>query len=113
MEQRPESAERAQDLDDGKKCEAELYVRLCARRLRSGHMQFHWRVEHVDNIDQSGDSLKGVFAPFTMPHEAGQEIASVVRTWWKTTYRQAVTHNLGVPDPEQGEQLTLREFLRD
>jgi hypothetical protein len=94
-------------------CEAELHVRLCARRLSTGHLQFRWRVEHVDNIDQTGDSLEGTFSPFVLPHEAGQEVAAAVRAWWKTAHDIARKANDPTERDLDGEQLTLRGFLTD
>lgn len=113
MDQAPQADDRRNGFEDGRQCEAELHIRLCARRLSTGHMQFHWRVEHLFMDGEDADSLKGTFAPFTMPHEAGQEIGTVVRNWWKKTYRQIVASHTAIPDSTLGEQLTLREFLRD
>lgn len=92
-------------------CQYELHIRLCARRGPSGHLDFKYRVEHLDNIAQEGDSLEGRFPPFNLPHENGQEVAAVVRNWQKEVAlksRERATQD--APDPE-GEQLTLRGFL--
>lgn len=95
------------------RCEAELHIRLCARRLTTGHLQFGWRIEHVDNIDHVGDSLKGTWGPFTLPHEAGQDVAAAVRTWWKGVHDAAARRREPTDLELVGEQLTLRDFLSD
>jgi hypothetical protein len=109
----------AQTTDDQRRaqadqpCEAELHVRLCARRLTTGHLQFRWRVEHVDNVDQTGDSLDGTFGPFQLPHECGQELAAVARSWIKNVSRRAYEREEWSTEPDEGEQLTLRDFVAD
>jgi hypothetical protein len=91
-------------------CERELHLQLCARRGPAGHLEFRWRVEHVDNIDQDGDSLEGRFGPFDLPHEMGQEVAAVCREWIRQTLMK-VRERAQMPDELAGEQLTLRDFL--
>jgi hypothetical protein len=106
------SAPRRGSYDEGP-CEAELHLRLCARRLTTGHLQFRWRVEHLDSIGDQLDSQEGYWGPFTLPHEAGQDVAAAVRRWWKESAATISRHSEWPDGDEAGEQLTLRDFMAD
>lgn len=94
-------------------CEAELHLRLCARTLTTGHLQFRWRVERVDHGEQDGASMEGSFGPFDLPHECGQEVAALVRSWMKDATRRIRERSQMPDDDEAWEQLTLRDFVPD
>lgn len=113
MSETQQQRSHAREQLDQPRCDAELHVRLCARRLSTGHLQFRWRIEHVDNIGEEADSLDGTFSPFILPHEAGQEVAAAVRSWWKTAHTIAARAVSEEPSEVYGEQLTLRDFLTD
>jgi hypothetical protein len=113
MDQTTGASNGAQDRDEPRRCEAELHVRLCARRLTTGHLQFRWRVEHVDVVDQEASSLEGTFGPFELPHECGQEVAAVVRQWIKDTHSR-IRRREECPDlADESLQLTLSDALLD
>lgn len=92
-------------------CEAELHMRLCARRTPTGHLQFRWRVETVDNVVHSGDSLEGTFGAFELPHECGNTMAKMVRTWMKHVAHNARLRQAELDDGSLGVQLTLSDVL--
>jgi hypothetical protein len=112
MDQPAPTSDRAQRSHRGD-CEAEYHLRLCARRAPSGHLEYHWRLEVCDLIDTDGESHEGVFGPFQLPHESGQEVAASVRHWLKLT-AQRIRERQSMPaDDDHGEQLTLRDVLVD
>lgn len=113
MDQRNDGSRNGSARPDERRCDTELHVALCARRLSTGHLQFHWRIEHVDNLVQDGTSLEGSWGPFTAPHEAGQDVAAAVREWWKASVVSVATHQGATLRETEGTQLTLRDFMAD
>jgi hypothetical protein len=94
-------------------CEAELHLRLCARRLTSGHLQFLWRVEHVDRFGESPGTMTGTFAPFLLPHEGAQLLGGMIRQWLKDTPASYYAALREAETLQTGAQLTLGGDLAD
>lgn len=113
MDQTSDRRDDAHHHVDRGTCEAELHVRLCARRLTTGHVQFGWRIERVDYTLTEGDSMSGTFGPFQLPHECANEVAAAVRTWMRTIHKQMIDYQPQDLDSGEGTQLTLRDFLTD
>lgn len=96
---------------DERRCEYEFHLRVCARRLTTGHLQYRWRVEHVDSIGQTGDSNEGTFGPFQLPHECGQEAGAALRYWIKIVNRLHAARATAPTLDAEPDQLTLSDAL--
>lgn len=113
MDQRRYDSTDPNDQTKHARCDAELHLRLCAGRLPTGHLQFRWRVEHVDLLGHDGSSLEGSFGPFQLPHECGQEVAALVRAWIKSTAKKVADQEAMPGEDQEDEQLTLTDLLAE